>query len=275
MHDILDDFSAADQVKTSIKANWENYHYCLGRSSSVELSVSRYLTWLVTKMPDHFMNLVVCTELPEQGVGELIDNALNHFRALNIRRLSWLSEEGVQASRIKKYLDVCGLNFKESFAVEMAADLTKLSENIPTHKNLRIISVEDEETLRAWIHVASIGFGLSSEVEGIWYDFFAEVVFEYPFKTYLALLNGKPVGTSQLFISAGVAGVYNVACIPEARGQGIGAAVTLAPLIESRKVGYLVGVLQASSMGYNVYRRLGFEDFGKLSVFLWENKTTG
>jgi GNAT superfamily N-acetyltransferase len=273
MHDILDDFSATESVKTSIKANWKNYHYCLGRSTSVELSVSRYLTWLITNMPDHFMNLVVCTELPKDGVDELIDNALNHFRSLNIRRLSWLAEEGVQASRIKKYLDARGLYLKESFAVEMAADLTKLRENIPTHNDLRIIAVEDDETLKKWIHVASIGFGISSEVEDVWYDFFAEAAFEYPFKTYLALLNGRPVGTSQLFTSAGVAGIYNVACIPEARGQGVGAAITLAPLLESRKLGYRVGVLQASSMGYKVYQRLGFEDFGKLSVFLWENET--
>lgn len=28
--------------------------------------------------------------------------------------------------------------------------------------------------------------------------------------TYLALLNGKPLGTSQLFLSEGVAGIYKV-----------------------------------------------------------------
>ncbi|HXQ37494.1 MAG TPA: hypothetical protein VN843_26015, partial [Anaerolineales bacterium] len=69
---------------------------------------------------------------------------------------------------------------------------------------------------------------------------------------------------------AGVAGIYNVTCIPEARGQGIGAAVTLASLLNGRELGYRVGILQASSMGRKVYQRLGFQDFGKLSVYLWE-----
>ena len=88
MQNILSDFSAERLVKNAIKANWENYHYCLGRAPCVELSIGRYLTWFVTNMPDHFMNLVVCTQLPSEGAEELIDSAMTHFKSLNIRKLS-------------------------------------------------------------------------------------------------------------------------------------------------------------------------------------------
>jgi len=273
MLEILRDFSDTKLVKTAIKANWENYHYCLGRSPSVELSIGKYLTWLITTMPDHFMNLVVCTELPSEGIDELIESALTHFRSLNIKKLSWLVREGVPAIELKKHLEAHSLTFRESFAVEMAVDLTTLKENVSIPNNLTTIAVEDGTILKQWIHVASVGFGVPIEVEQIWYDFFAQAACDLPFRTYLALLDGKPVATSQLFTSAGVAGIYNVTCLPEARGQGIGAAITLAPLLEARKMGYGVGILQASSMGYNVYRRLGFQDFGKLSVYLWEQDT--
>ncbi len=273
MRDILGDLSDTKLVKTVIRANWENYHYCLGRSPAVELSVGKYLTWLVTNMPDHFMNLVVCTELPPEGMDSLIENALTHFRSLNIRKLSWLTEEGLPALEIKRYLEAHGLSFSASFATEMAADLSMLREEPFGSNELRVVRVEDQQTLRKWIHIASIGFSVPSEFEDTWYEFFAEAACASPFRTYLALLNGKPVATSQLFTSAGVAGIYNVTCLPEARGRGVGTAVVLEPLLDAREMGYRVGILQASSTGYNVYRRIGFQDFGKLSLYLWEQQT--
>ena len=270
MHDILGDFADRRLVKTVIRANWENYHYCLGRSPAVELSVGKYLTWLVTNMPDHFLNLVVCTEVPSEGMDELVENALNHFRSLHIKKVSWLTEEGLPASEIKRCLEHNGLRFSESFAIEMAADLMTIRDDFVRPANLRIVPVEGEETLRTWIHIASIGFDVPAELESTWFEFFAEAACAYPFRSYLALLDGKPVATSQLFTSAGVAGIYNVTCLPEARRGGIGTAVVLAPLLAAREMGYRVSILQASSLGYNVYRRIGFQDFGKLSLYLWE-----
>jgi GNAT superfamily N-acetyltransferase len=271
MEKILADLSVEGRVKKAIRTNWENYHYCLGQSPSVELSIGRYLTWFVTKVPDHFMNLVVCTQLPSQGADELIGNVLAHFRSLHIKKVSWLAEESVPAEEIKQYLLSHGLTSNESFGANMAVDMMSVPEDLPLPTGLEIVRVEDKETLQEWIHVASLGFGVAEEFEEVWYDFFVEAVFEQPFWTYLALLNGRPVGTSQLFLSAGVAGIYNVTCVPEARGQGIGAAITQAPLLDARAIGYRVGILQASKLGYPVYRRLGFQDFGKMSVYLWEN----
>ena len=274
MRDIFTDLSNTGLVKTVIKANWENYHYCLGRSPTVELSVGRYLTWFVTHMPDHFMNLVVWTELPEEGINDIIENALTRFESINVKRLSWLIREDVPTTEIKKHLEARGLTFRESFATEMAADLMNLQETQTIPNGLRITHVEDDSMLKEWIHVASVGFGIPTDVEDIWYDFFAGAACTRPFQTYIALLNDVPVATSQLFTSAGVAGIYNVTCLPQARGQGIGAAVTLAPLLDAREMGYRVGILQASSMGYRIYQRLGFQDFGTLSVYLWESQAT-
>ena len=271
MKTILRDLSADRLVKKAIKENWENYHYCLGRSSSVELSIGRYLTWFITNVPDHFMNLVVCTQLPAEGAAELIEHALDHFRSLHIRKVTWLVQEGVLAAEIKKYLLSYGLTLNESFGAEMAADLSSMPDDVPVPTGLKIVRVEDKETLQQWIHVASLGFHVPAEYENVWYEFFVEAVFEQPFWSYLAVLDDRPVGTSQLFLSAGVAGIYNVTCVPEARGQGIGAAITLAPLLDARAIGYRIAILQASEMGARVYRRLGFQDFGQLSVYLWEN----
>jgi GNAT superfamily N-acetyltransferase len=271
MNNILTEISARKSVKSAIKANWEAYHYCLAQSPNVELSIGRYLTWLVTNLPDHFMNLVVCHQLPPEGVDDLVEGTLARFRSMNIRKLSWLTHEDILSAEINKVLLAHGLTFRDEFATEMAVDLSLLPDGLPTHPGLRIVPVDGEQVLKQWIHVASIGFRIEESFEKVWLDFFADAIFDARFHTYLALLDGKPVGTSQLFLSEGVAGIYNVTCVPEARGQGIGSAVTLAPLLEARQLGYRIGILQASKEGYNAYRRLGFQDYGKLSVYLWEN----
>jgi len=38
--------------------------------------------------------------------------------------------------------------------------------------------------------------------------------------------------------------------------------------LEAREMGYRFGILQASPMGENVYRRLGFEEYGRLPNYI-------
>ena len=83
-------------------------------------------------------------------------------------------------------------------------------------------------------------------------------------------INDKPVACTMLFNGAGVASVFGVATVPEARGQGIGAAITLLAYQEARRLGYRHGVLFASDLGAPVYRRIGFRDVGLgISRYLW------
>lgn len=130
----------------------------------------------------------------------------------------------------------------------------------------------NKEALEQWAHVENIGFGLPAWSERIWFDLFADIVFEWPLRNYLATLNGQPVGTSQLYLGAGAAGIYNVTCVPEEWGRGVGAAITMAPSLEARTMGFHISILQAFHAGYNVCRRLGFQDLGKLSYYRWENQ---
>ena len=272
MNNLLHTLPEKKAMKSAIKANWKAYHYSLGGSPNVELSRGRHLSWLITDLPDFFTNLVVSNQLPSDRVDEIIEDALAHFRRKNIRKLSWLVQDEAGAVEINAALLAHGLKFREGFSTEMAIDLEKFKTKLPAVAGLKIVPVLDRRALRQWVQIASIGFGIGEEYEGIWYELFADVIFDRRFRTYLALLEGNPVGTAQLFLSGGVAGVYNVSCIPEARGLGIGTAVTSAPLLEARQMGYRIGILQASSKGYGVYSRLGFQDYGNLSVYLWENE---
>jgi GNAT superfamily N-acetyltransferase len=271
MQRILSDFSAQALV-SDIQANWVDSYTYFGRSSCAELSVSSHLTWLLTGIPDAFLNVVIRTHLPSRGMDELIAEALAHFRLQNVRKLSWWAECRTPRTELEMCLLRIGLIFKEA-GTGMAVDLLALPEDLPPVAGLTIRPVEDLPALRQWVHVNRISFGLPAYAEGRLFDLFADVAFEPPMQCYLAVLDGQTVGTSQFFLSAGVAGIYNVTVLPRARGRGVGAAVTLAALREARQRGYRISVLQASRLGYPVYRRLGFQDYGKLNTYEWDNET--
>ena len=90
-----------------------------------------------------------------------------------------------------------------------------------------------------------------------------------PYRSYVAYWDGKPVSTAAVLFGTEVAEIYTIATLPEARGKGFGAAVTLAPLLDARKMGYRVGTLQASKMGFPVYKRMGFKEDFRVGSFIY------
>jgi ribosomal protein S18 acetylase RimI-like enzyme len=271
MQTILSDFNRL-MLRQAIQANWADYYLTLGHSPGAELFVGPYLTWFLSGVPDFFLNVVLRTQLPIDNTDTIIDETLAHFRERNVQRLSWWAETATPRTDLDRYLIAHCLTFKEG-GTGMAGDFMELHEHLAPIACLTIIPVEDKATLKQWIHVTSLGFGIPSVGEAPFFELFADLDFEYPMRSFLAFWNGKPVATSQLFYSAGVAGIYNVTCLPEARHQGIGAAMTLTALLAARNLGYHISILQASHMGINVYRRLGFQEFGRLNVYRWENET--
>lgn len=91
-----------------------------------------------------------------------------------------------------------------------------------------------------------------------------------PWSMFVGYLGDKPVASNMLVIGGGVASVYAVATVPSAQGRGIGAAITLMPLLDAKAQGQTYAVLFSSEEGFPVYRRLGFEDTGmKINRYLW------
>jgi len=76
---------------------------------------------------------------------------------------------------------------------------------------------------------------------------------------FIALLDGEPVSIAMTIVSHGVAGIYWVGSLEQARGKGLGRAVTVAATNAGFDLGGEIASLQASPMGKPIYLNLGYE----------------
>jgi hypothetical protein len=133
---------------------------------------------------------------------------------------------------------------------------------------LEIIRVRDDETVTTWAATLGQGFG-EGEKEAQWVaSVYRELGYADPWRHYLGLLNGTPVATTTIFLTQGVAGVYFVMTVPEARRRGIGAAITYASLHGAEAVAEY-GVLGSSAAGRPVYAALGFREYCTIELYEW------
>ncbi len=112
--------------------------------------------------------------------------------------------------------------------IGMAADLSRLPSDLNTAPGLTITRVHNDADLEIWTRTLAVGFG-EGEREAAWTGEMYRRIGEgdaQPWRHYLGWLSGAPVATASLFLGAGVAGIYFVFSVPDARRQGIGAAIT-------------------------------------------------
>lgn len=263
---------AASALVAGIYANLYTYYRFLGRAPQVELYDSPSLRWICTGLPDPFLNTVFYTRLSSTAVAEAIATTVTHFMGQQAPLL-WLVEPSTQPPELGSHLIAAGLQYTVGSS-GMAADLSTLPAEVSTPSDLRIETVDTPARLQQWLAPYTVGFGLTACRERCGA---IEVALglhpELPRRHYVGLLKGEPVASSTLFLGMGVAGIYNVATVPEVRRQGIGAAMTLAPLRVARALGYRISILHASLLGLHIYCRLGFTEYCKLSGYTGTRET--
>jgi ribosomal protein S18 acetylase RimI-like enzyme len=93
---------------------------------------------------------------------------------------------------------------------------------------------------------------------GVWNDFAA----------YVGYVNGEAVSTAATVIGGGVAGVYNVATMPDRRRGGYGEAVMRHALEQARREhGLSRTILQSTPQGFELYQRMGYRTVTTVAVF--------
>ena len=223
----------------------------------------------ITTVPFGLFNSIMEARLPEESADRAIQEIMDDARLRGIPLRWWvgpLTRPADLGERLERHGFV-----RDDYAPGMAVELAKLNESLPIPVGVSIHLCKDEASKRLWSHVMGLANEIPAEAAFI-VDAQADLLTRLDTENvqpYLAWWNDKPVATCLLVLGAGAAGIYAVATIPEARRKGIGAWVTLYPLLQAREIGYRVGVLASSEMGFGVYRSLGFEEYCKISSYNW------
>ena len=257
---------AASMIR-AIEENGAEFLMALGRAAGAEERDDGRVRWVIGNSPIDYHNCVVHADLTEEEADGEITASLERMRAHGVPG-SWHVGASMRPPDLGRRLTAHGFEYGGD-DIGMAVDLLELPEQVPVPADFVVERVRDEAGLAAWVEALGSGFG-AGPVEAEWIgEMYRRSGFEGPWRHYVGLLAGDPVATSTSFFGAGVAGIYFVCTVERARRRGIGAGITLAALRDARDLGYKVGVLGSSEMGYPIYRRLGFEEYCRIGLYEW------
>lgn len=256
----------------AIEANYRDfYHVACARISGARIHEDAEVGWAITGSMHPMLNVVFAShwapELAPEQVRDRIEATLAPFREQQLPML-WCLWPSSQPSDLGAHLQESGL-FLASSLPGMARDLAQPLPAIPSIDGLQIELVRDDEMWDQWLTTCSTGFEFSEQDQSVLRPVFRQLGYTEPIFQYLGRLNGEAVATASLLLRNGVAGIYNVATLPQARRKGIGGALTLAALHYAQQQGCSRAILLASASGYPVYEQLGFRETCMVPQYVW------
>jgi GNAT superfamily N-acetyltransferase len=266
---MLKDFSTSSVID-AMEINSHEAWICFAHALGAAVYDEPHMLWFFSGLPFHLANGIVNARFPEDHLEKILDERLEQLDAKQVP-MAWLIGPSTRPAVLGSHLQAHGW-IPGDEAPGMAMELEALDESFSSSPSLTIERIHDAESLRTWLRVMTVGSDVPEE--GL--RLLLELVSKHAFtdnpsvQYYLGRLTGKPVATSLLYLGGGVAGIYNVATLPEARRQGIGSALTVAPLLQARTLGYRIGTLQSSSMGLHLYYRLGFRRYCTFQAYFHE-----
>jgi hypothetical protein len=134
----------------------------------------------------------------------------------------------------------------------------------PAPPELELLRVSNADEVYEFEAISVRGFGNDDEVvaPGTYHP--PAVLADDAMHMFIGRVDGRGVAAAMGYRTSRAVGVFGVTTVASARGRGYGTALTRAAmLVESG----LPAILAPSAMGERLYRRLGFDDVGALTIW--------
>jgi N-acetylglutamate synthase-like GNAT family acetyltransferase len=250
-------------VEENIWSLWRNF--ALGKDSAFHSLYGALM--LETPIKAHPYNVVMNFE-GGSDPSQQIDEVFEHFRQRGTSFV-WMVTSATSPEGLGEYLERRGMVLAEVMPT-MVARLDRLQESpVVLAEDIEITEVGPEDASEVHNFV-SYRWNVPEQYQQLAMDMYERFNVgkdRSPVRAWIARRDGVVIGKSALHLGAGVAGIHGVAVKPEARGAGLGRALTLMPLAAARDLGFEIAVLGSSPMAERLYASIGFDKVGELQLF--------
>jgi len=241
-----------------VEQNSVNYIKFIASLPRFEIHEEQDVFWISADAPVFYFNSVFNARL-NRNAEEKIEKISQFFRP---RRdwFTWHIIPSSQPDNLAQLLMARGAELLESLPY-MAVDLEEMQLDFPTPSDFTWTTVRTHDELASWTSIYCHARGYAESAYKL-FNIFADLDLteECPVQLILGYLGNRPVSTYSVFMDDESAGFYSLTTLPEARGHGIGTAISIAAANIAARRGYQIATLLSEPPSRNICKRLGFVD---------------
>jgi GNAT superfamily N-acetyltransferase len=249
-----------------IEYNTAKYFLNLGRLNNDEICDGSEIKYIFAK---NWQSRVFIANFSESNASEKVMQVVSRIKELNIPVL-WFVTPMSNPKNLQNILKDHGFIYQNKWNA-MAIDLKTVPKSFNIPEGMEIKEVLNLEELKTWTDVLVKSFEFPEIVESYKKYFINLGTRNLNFHHYLGIFNGKPVTSAVLFKGEGAAGIFYIGTMPDVRRKGIAKAMVYYILNEAKNEGYNLSVLQASEMGYPLYKKIGFKKYYTTKIYNLKN----
>jgi GNAT superfamily N-acetyltransferase len=249
-----------------VEQNSVNYIKFIASLPSFEVHEEQTIFCISADAPVFYFNSVFNAHLNENAE-QTIETTMEFFRG----RRGWFTWHIIPSSlpeNLAELLIARGAELLESIPY-MAIHLEDMQRNFAIPPEFRWTTVRTPVELASWTSIYCHARGYPESAYKL-FNIFADLDLSEgsPFKLILGYLGDTPVSTYSVFMDDETAGFYSLTTLPEARGHGIGTAISIAAADLAARRSYQIATLLSEPPSRNICKRLGFVDgFGNMDIY--------
>jgi ribosomal protein S18 acetylase RimI-like enzyme len=256
-------------LPASVSANFAEEMACFGRViHGAELREDAELLWFaVTPTLNGVLRSRFTPDDPAY-IKQRIQAIIEYYTKRQARSFGWTLDLASQPAHLKELL--LAQDFTHVYDGDiMTLALPAREQNVIPSPTLAIREVSNAQELQQLCDVEQVAFESTADRIKLYYQTYLASGFgpDQAWRHFTGSLDGRVVASASLLLSHGVAGIYGIGTLPEARRQGVAASMILHVLNEAEHLGYHVATLSPTEQSKRLYQRIGFRTLGQKSFY--------